>query len=74
MDTVNESALRLGIFLVVLAIMLVWAGIIESFLSQHHQPVIPYSLKIIFGLVQLAALAAFLGLSGRRGSNCAEDI
>ncbi len=55
------------------AIMLVWAGIIESFLSQHHQPVIPYSLKIIFGVVQLAALAVFLGLSGRRGPDYAED-
>ena len=31
------------------AIMLVWAGFIESFLSQYHQPVIPYWVKIAFG-------------------------
>jgi uncharacterized membrane protein SpoIIM required for sporulation len=48
------------------ALMLVWAGIIESFLSQHHQPVIPYSLKITFGAVELIALVALL--SSGKGS------
>ncbi len=43
------------------AIMLVWAGIVESFLSQHHQPVVPYAVKIAFGLAELAALIWFLG-------------
>ena len=43
------------------AILLVWAGIVESFLSQHHQPVIPYSVKIAFGLAELAVLVWFLG-------------
>ena len=47
------------------AIMLVWAGIIESFLSQYHEPVLPYSLKIAFGVLQLMGLTAFLGLCGR---------
>ena len=46
-------------------IMLVWAGIIESFLSQYHKPVVPYWLKISFGCVELALLAAFFGLCGR---------
>jgi len=55
------------------AILLVWAGIIESFLSQYHHPVIPYSLKIAFGAVQLTLLALFLGLSGRPGGRFAED-
>jgi uncharacterized membrane protein SpoIIM required for sporulation len=36
------------------AVMLVWAGIIESFLSQYHEPIIPYSVKIGFGCVELA--------------------
>jgi uncharacterized membrane protein SpoIIM required for sporulation len=47
------------------AVLLVWAGIIEAFFSQYHEPVLPYALKIAFGLVQLALLAWFLGVSGR---------
>lgn len=43
-----------------IALFLVWAGIIESFLSQYHQPVIPYWAKIGFGSVELAALIWFL--------------
>ena len=46
------------------AVMLVWAGLVESFLSQYHQPVIPYAVKIAFGCVELAVLSWFLG-SGR---------
>jgi uncharacterized membrane protein SpoIIM required for sporulation len=47
------------------AVMLVWAGIIESFFSQYHAPVLPYSLKIVFGLIEFAALCFFLARSGR---------
>lgn len=50
------------------AVLLVWAGIIESFFSQYHEPVLPYAVKIGFGGVQLAILSAFLILCGRRGS------
>ena len=42
------------------AVLLVWAGIVESFLSQYHQPVLPYGFKIAFGLTELAALVWFL--------------
>lgn len=49
------------------AVMLVWAGIIESFVSQYHQPVIPYPVKIAFGSVELALLIWFLS-SGRGAS------
>jgi uncharacterized membrane protein SpoIIM required for sporulation len=31
------------------AVMLVWAGMVEAFISQYHKPVIPYGLKIAFG-------------------------
>ena len=48
------------------AIMLVWAGIVEAFLSQYHAPVLPYSLKITFGCVELVLLVAFFMFSGRR--------
>lgn len=48
------------------AIMLIWAGFVEAFFSQYHQPVIPYGIKIAFGLVELVALAVFLLGSGRQ--------
>jgi len=54
------------------AIMLVWAAIIESFFSQYHEPVLPYSLKIMFGVVQLVLLIAFLGLCGRQRQSTGE--
>jgi len=44
--------------------LLIWAGMVESFLSQYHAPVIPYALKIAFGAVELAALTLFLIRSG----------
>jgi uncharacterized membrane protein SpoIIM required for sporulation len=48
-----------------MAVMLVWAGIIEAFVSQYHQPVLPYALKIGFGTVELALLIAYFGWAGR---------
>src|SRR5207244_3863224 len=47
------------------ACLLVWAGIVEAFISQYHQPVLPYALKISFGICELAVLAGFLALAGR---------
>ena len=47
------------------AIMLIWAGIIEAFFSQYHAPVIPYSVKIAFGLTEMAALTLFFARAGR---------
>jgi uncharacterized membrane protein SpoIIM required for sporulation len=47
------------------ACLLVWAGIVEAFLSQYHEPVIPYSAKIAFGLVEFLLLILFLSRSGR---------
>lgn len=46
-------------------LMLVWAGLVESFLSQYHGPEV-YAMKIGFGLVQLTALVLYLTLCGRR--------
>jgi len=45
-------------------LMLIWAGFIEAFLSQYHEPVIPYAAKIAFGCVELTLLCLFLGKSG----------
>jgi uncharacterized membrane protein SpoIIM required for sporulation len=47
------------------AALLVWAGIVEAFVSQYHQPVIPYALKIAFGACELAALTGYLVWAGR---------
>ncbi len=46
-------------------LLLIWAGIIESFLSQYHEPVVPYYAKISFGMVEIVLLFLFLGYSGR---------
>lgn len=42
------------------AVMLVWAGIVESYMSQHHEPRLPYWIKIAFGSLELVALTVFL--------------
>jgi len=55
------------------AVMLVWAGFIEAFLSQYHEPVVPYEIKIGFGIFQLILLFLFFGKSGKisiRDKNC----
>ena len=48
-------------------VMLVWAGIIEAFLSQDHGTDI-YDFKIIFGSVELIALFLLLSWGGRAKS------
>jgi uncharacterized membrane protein SpoIIM required for sporulation len=40
--------------------LLVWAGVVEAFFSQYHEPALPYSVKIAFGCIELAALAFYL--------------
>ena len=46
-------------------LLLVWAGLVEAFISQYHAPLLPYELKIGFGILELLSLALFLGLAGR---------
>jgi uncharacterized membrane protein SpoIIM required for sporulation len=48
------------------SLLLVWAGFIEAFLSQYHEPVIPYDVKIAFGCVEFVLLFLFLSRSGRQ--------
>lgn len=47
------------------ALLLIWAGIVESFLSQYHSPAM-YPWKIGFGAIQLTALILLLGFCGRK--------
>ena len=49
------------------AVMLIWAGIVEAFFSQYHEPLIPYEAKIGFGVLELILLILFLTRSGKRG-------
>jgi uncharacterized membrane protein SpoIIM required for sporulation len=46
------------------AILLVWAGLVEAFVSQYHEPVVPYGMKIAFGLIEALLLTMFLARSG----------
>jgi uncharacterized membrane protein SpoIIM required for sporulation len=48
------------------ALMLVWAGFVEAFISQYHEPVIPYSFKIGIGIVEMILLVLFFGVSGTK--------
>jgi len=48
------------------AVLLVWAGLVEAFFSQYHEPIIPYAVKIAFGLMELALLILFFNFAGRR--------
>ena len=50
------------------AVMLVWAGIVEAFFSQYHAPVLPYGVKIAFGAVELVALTWFLARAAGFGT------
>jgi uncharacterized membrane protein SpoIIM required for sporulation len=49
------------------AVLLVWAGVVEAFVSQYHEPVVPYDLKIAFGLLEAIALTLFLSRGAREG-------
>jgi len=51
-----------------LAMMLVWAGIMEAFFSQHHAPILPYGFKVAVAAAELVLLTIYLLLIGRRES------
>jgi uncharacterized membrane protein SpoIIM required for sporulation len=47
------------------ALMMFWAGLVESWFSQLHAPVVPYWFKVVVGIVELAAVVAFYAFAGR---------
>jgi uncharacterized membrane protein SpoIIM required for sporulation len=55
------------------AVLLIWAGIVEAFFSQYHEPVLPYAVKIAFGSIELALLWVFLLRSGREPTEAAQS-
>jgi uncharacterized membrane protein SpoIIM required for sporulation len=49
-----------------LAMMLVWAGLMEAFFSQHHAPVLPYGFKVAVAAAELVLLTIYLLMTGRK--------
>lgn len=49
-----------------LSCLLVWAGIMEAFFSQHHAPEIRYSVKALVGVCELLLLFTYLARAGAR--------
>lgn len=64
-ERLRTLAPDLGHILLGIAVLLVWAGLVEAFFSQYHAPIVPYSVKIAFGTVELGLLAYFLLVGGR---------
>ncbi|UDQ98731.1 stage II sporulation protein M [Lentisphaerota bacterium WC36G] len=44
-------------------LLLIWAGIVEAFLSQHHKGVLSYEFKIMFGFFELMLFVLWLSWS-----------
>lgn len=61
-ESIREWLLLIG----GLAMMLVWAGLMEAFFSQHQAPVLPYGFKVAVGAAELILLTIYLLLIGRR--------
>ena len=57
-----------------IALMLVWAGVVEAFFSQYHEPVLPYEIKIGFGAIELGLLVLYLTRSGRKAKKRISNI
>lgn len=72
-DRVREISRDLVTLIFGVGLLLIWAGFIEAFLSQYHEPVIPYWSKIAFGTVELALLILFLSKSGSKNPE-ARDV
>jgi uncharacterized membrane protein SpoIIM required for sporulation len=63
---VRQSMREWLVLIAGMAMMLVWAGVMEAFFSQHHEPVLPYGFKVAVGGAELALLTVYLLLIGRR--------
>ncbi|TLD71529.1 stage II sporulation protein M [Phragmitibacter flavus] len=61
----REIASDLASLAGLVGLLMIWAGVVEAFFSQYHAPVLPYSVKIGFGILQLAGLMWFLFFSGK---------
>lgn len=71
---VRESMREWLVLIAGLALMLCWAGIMEAFFSQHHQPAIPYTFKIAVSVAELLLLAIYLLAIGPRKTGGAAQL
>ncbi len=55
------------------ALLLLWAGGIESWFSQIHEPHLPAYVKITVGLINFTLLTVFLAFGGRRRTAADDD-
>ncbi len=68
-DRNSRQSMREWLVLVAgLALMLVWAGLMEAFFSQHHAPLLPYGFKIAVAVAELVLLTIYLLMIGRTES------
>ena len=67
-NALQEKTYDLAILICGIAVLLVWAAIVESFMSQYHEPVIPYWFKIAFGAVEFIALCWFMFFYGKQAN------
>ncbi|MCF6175525.1 MAG: stage II sporulation protein M [Victivallaceae bacterium] len=65
-NALQEKTYDLAVLICGIAVLLVWAGIVESFMSQYHEPIIPYWVKIASGAVEFIGLCWFMFFYGRR--------
>jgi uncharacterized membrane protein SpoIIM required for sporulation len=63
---VRESMREWLVLVAGLAMMLVWAGLMEAFVSQHHAPVLPYGFKVAVAAAELVLLTIYLLMIGQR--------
>lgn len=63
---IRESMREWLVLVAGLAMMLVWAGLMEAFFSQHHAPVLPYGFKVAVAAAELLLLTIYLSVIGRR--------
>ncbi|BDC49914.1 membrane protein [Bryobacterales bacterium F-183] len=61
---IREAAPDIVTIIAGAGVFLIWAGIVEAFFSQYHEPVVPYGIKIAFGCVEFAGLIFFLWKGG----------
>ena len=67
-NALREKTYDLTIMICGIAVLLVWAGIVESFMSQYHEPILPYWFKIAFGIVEFIGLCWFMFFYGRQAN------
>src|SRR5262249_48653312 len=62
---VRQSMREWLVLIAGLALMLSWAGLMEAFFSQRHEPELPYGFKVAVAAAELVLLTIYLLVIGR---------